>query len=361
MLASIDIKDIEEIITRLQQEGRKTDGASVSQELIKTGNPKFQSKQWDGHPQFLTMIKEYPEHFQIIEHTPKNKEIVLISDGNVTPTPGSHSSRRMTFEDYLSEVLTKEYIDALCQRFKLTEDMKDPYIIKQYLKYTYYKAESEEKVLACGDVRMLHTGWFNNGIDPIYCVWTENGAYQFHFVPQSEPECRALRRIFNNQVPEKITFPRMEFNPDLSIELEFGHIIGERNNRIPIVVKKMILATGDVSVNDSTSVDTAIPVDNHNFVCRLLLGSLEDTRLRIRNNTEEAIPFWNKRNEKMSWLFPLRMDTSDEVNLVAILEPTTLNGKDIYRAHTVLRLKESYINARILGPVTAEWLKDAWH
>lgn len=242
--------------------------------------------------------------------------------------------------------------------------MQDSCIIYMYLKYMYYKAKSEDKVLEhCGS-SMFHTGWFYESTDPIYCLWgrVNNEKTAFNFIRRSGRDGRHFLNIFNNNVPEKITFPRIEFNPDLSIEPEFGHIFGDRFNRIPVVVKKMICAARNISFNDDNiPSDETILRENHNYLYRLLFGCLEETRLRIRNATDEAVPFWNKKNNSMSWLFPLRMGVSDEVNLVAILEPTTLNGKDIYRAHTVIGLKEAYTNARLLGPVTAEWLRDAWH
>lgn len=362
MLQNIELTQIKETVKLLNQTGKQASCASVASALTRTSNPKFRPGNWDGHPKFLLMIEEYPNDFQIIVHDPTVKEIVVISDGNVNSTPSIQPSRSLSFEDCLNECLNDELIAETIRSFNLTQDMRDPEIIKMYLKYSYHKAISEGKVLAHGSARMFHTGWFFNGTDPIYCIWgTVSKAYALKFFRRSGPDGRSYRRMFNNQEPEPLIFPRMEFNPDLNIELEFDHIAVDRFNRIPNVVKKMMCAALEIPYHDNMDEDAAISAENNSFLYRLLLGCLEETRLRIRNNTEEAVPFWNKRYAQMSWLFPLRMDVTNEVNLVAILEPTTLNGREIYRAHTVLGLKEAYINARILGPVTAEWLKDAWH
>lgn len=363
MLSNADLLQVKEIVKLLNHSGKRADFAKVASELLKTDNPKFKPENWDGHPKFITMIEEYPTHFQIIVHDRTVKEIRLIINANVSHNSCVQPSRSVSFEDCLNERLNEELIGELVRDFKLAQDMRDLEIIKRYLKYTYHKANSDDKVLVHGEERMLHTGWFYNGTDPIYCVWGTgtNGLNAFKFIRHGERDGRALRSKFNNQVPEQLSFPRMQFNPDLSIESEFGHIFGDRINRIPDVVKRMIYAASEIPFDDSISTDSVISDEYHNYLCRILLGCLEETRLRIRNNTEVAVPFWNMRRETINWLFPLRMGVSNEVNLVAILEPTTLNGSEIYRAYTVLGLKDAYINARVLGPVTAEWLKDAWH
>lgn len=62
----------------------------------------------------------------------------------------------------------------------------------------------------------------------------------------------------------------------------------------------------------------------------------------------------------MCWLIPLRLGLTEKVNLTLIAEPTILNEVPVYRAHTILPLKEAFKCARLLGHVKAEWLKDAW-
>lgn len=362
MLEKNDIKIIKDIINNQVSLGKTALTQTIAIHLPRTGNPKFRPDYWAGYEKFLTMIEAYPDEFRIVEHSPTEKEIVIVANGDNCDNASRQSAGNLSFEGYLNEYLNDDLIADTCQRFKLTVDMQKPCIIKSYLKYRYYKAKADDKVLEHRRARMFHTGWFYNGTDPIFCIWGD-GTHQthaFNFVRQSGNDGRELRKLFNNRVPEQLIFPIIKFQHEWDIEPEFGHIFGDRIYRIPNEVKRMIAAARGTSSDYVQSADSEILYEHHNYLRRLLMGCLYDTRDRIRNSTDEAVLFWNKRTNSMSWLFPLRMGVSEEVNLVAILEPTTLNGKDIYRAHTILGLKEAFNNARLLGPVRAEWLKDAW-
>ena len=93
---------------------------------------------------------------------------------------------------------------------------------------------------------------------------------------------------------------------------------------------------------------------SRNFLRRLLIGCIQDTQTRLENRQDEAVQFWFRRDDRMCWLIPLRLGVTEEVNLALVLEPSQLNGVPVYRAHTVLALKEAFKCARLLGPVRAE-------
>lgn len=189
---------------------------------------------------------------------------------------------------------------------------------------------------------------------------TKNGNPVKLFLRRSGREAREMIRLFGNKKPELVEFQLSQYNPELPIETEFGHILDERADRIPEEIIDMIRNSPSLP-SDLKTTDKATLVRNcRNFLRRLLAGCIEDARKRLANRNDEPVEFWYKTTDKMCWLIPLRLGITEDVNLALVLEPSILNDTSIYRAHTILNLKEAFKCARLLGPVRSEWLRDAW-
>lgn len=180
------------------------------------------------------------------------------------------------------------------------------------------------------------------------------------FLRRSGKDARIFIGYFGNRVPELVHYPTIQFDTSLHIETEFGHIIDEQADRIPEEIIDMLRFNPELR---NCAVDLGkegLVRHGRNFLRRLLTGCIMDARSRLANRRDEAVLFWNKRTDKMCWLVPLRLGLTENVNLTLIVEPSMLNDKPVYRAHTILPLREALKCARLLGPVRSEWLRDAW-
>lgn len=333
----------------------------IAKALKQCGESGFTPNDWCGYGKFIKMIEAYPNNFSIIEHSHLRKEIILLEHNDSNQSAEQPQTTNMSFDNLMATHFPENRQSECIEQYGLGDEMRDFCIFSNYLRYTYHKAIADGKVLMHENVRMFHTGWFHNDTDPVYMIWgCVSNSPVCNLLRRSSSAGREYRLLFDNRVPEIVTFQTPEFHADWDVEPEFGHIFDDRSERLPGEIIEMLrsfsLPDGDFAGRSNEG----IVIIYRNFLRRLLMGCIDDTRRRIQNRLEEAVPFWFKRNNKMCWLLPLRMGIAEDVNLVAVLEPTTLNGKDTYIAPTVLGLKEAYKCARVLGPVRAGWLSEAW-
>lgn len=361
ILTGHQIDVIRRAILTLSEMGEQVPLVELAAYLLSQNKSGFHKNDWCGYKKFRPMIEGYPEFFEIFGEEKTNMAVRVVNHSKSKDTYRQSSRMDMNFDTFVRDNLTKEAVADYVNEFKLKDGLEDFCVFCNVLRYTYHKANTEGKVLALDDLRLVHTGWFYENVDPIFILWgydPENNPW-ISLERRSTSGSRGLIRLFGDMVPELISFPRTEFNMEWNIETEFGHILDERGERIPDDIIDL-LRNYSTAINPRILSKNEVIEERKNFLRILLLGCIEDTRHRLRNRTEEAVQFWDRRRDKMCWLIPLRMGIDDRVNLALVLEPSELNNTPVYRAHTILGLKDAFKCARLLGPVRADWLKEAW-
>lgn len=333
----------------------------LAQYLILLNEPGFRNRYWCGFYKLAKLIKAYPESFEIYGDSLTDKYVRILNhnensnSSESTINPGINATFIRT---HLSEDNHRECLSQL----RISDGLEDFCVFSNYIIYMYYKAEVENKVLIRDNVRLFHLGWFHENTDDVYMLFGYDNDNRpiLNFLRRSGRDSRDMIRLFGNQTPEMVHFEVPQFNVSLQIEPEFGHIFDERLDRIPDEIIDMLRRSPSLPTQFRDCGREVIARYCRNFLRRLLTGCIEDTRERLSNRQDEAVPFWFKRTNKMCWLIPLRLGVTEDVNLTLVLEESTLNGAPVYRAHTILALKEAFKCARLLGPVRAEWLRDAW-
>lgn len=334
---------------------------SLASYLLSLNEKGFIGDNWCGYPKFRPMIDAYPEFFEIYGHDATNK-FVRIREHVISENQPIRAESEKDFGNFVYRNITPELAQEVSMEFGLNDGLEDYCVFCNYLIYTFYKAVAEGKVLQFGNLRMFHTGWFHNNTDDVYMLWgiDQDGRIQKCFMRRSCKVARDFIRHFGNRTPQMVEYPVLQFDPNLNFETEYGHIIDEHVDRIPEEIIEMLRHNPDLqNCSDDLSKEEIVR-RGRNFLRRLLTGCIDDTRSRLGNRRDEAVLFWNKRADKMCWLIPLRFGVTERVNLTLIVEPTILNGDSVYRAHTILPLREAFKCARLLGPVRAEWLRDSW-
>ncbi|MBD5163679.1 MAG: DUF3825 domain-containing protein [Bacteroidales bacterium] len=344
-------------IKALQAEKGEVRLVKLSSEIIKQHIPGLSPKEnWLGHKGFRKMLEAHPEYFETYGDSTTDKRVRLkpylaATEPITAPCP---TGPDMNFDVFVKANVPVTKVRQTCEDFCLGNGLEEPCVFRSVLRFAYHKAKAEGKVLEVGNIRFFHTSWYNDSMSDIFCMWgyQPDGSSFIVFLTRDEKDTRKFIKIFGNRFPEPITFEKPIFNTELPIGPEFGHYFDERADRIPDDVIAM-LNPGNSDVDK-----TEIVSRNRNFLRRLFIGSIEDTRERLSKRLDEAVLFWDRRRDNMCWLIPLRLGLSEKPNLALVLEETTLNEVPLYRAHTILALREAFKSARLLGPVRADWLKD---
>lgn len=330
--------------------------------LISLNKTGFKEDYWCGYYEFRSMVEAYPEFFEIYGDKSADMSVRIVDRKRHQDNQDVRLSVDMNFDHFVYRYITPEFAEEICREYNLADGLDNYCVFCNYVRYTYYKAQKEGKTLEYGNLRMFHTGWFHNNTDDVYMLWgyDEDGKNQMYLTRRSCKDARDFIRLFGNRMPQIVDYPISQFDFNINIETEYGHIIDEHADRIPAETIDMIRHSLDLRRDGENLGKQEIVRLGRNFLRRLLDGCIMDTRKRLGNRIDEAVLFWNKRTDKMCWLIPLRFGITERVNLTLVVEPSVLNGEPTYRAHTILPLKESFKCARLLGPVRVEWLRDAW-
>lgn len=317
---------------------------------------------WCGYHKLAAMIGAYPNFFEIYDNDSNAKAVRIVANPTNTSSATTQQSLNMNFDEFVSKNFAVDFVNEIRNEYGLKDGLEDYCVFCNFLKYTFHKAVTEGKVLEADNMRLFHTGLFHNNTDEVFLLWgyDNSGKPVKLFLRKGVREARKMRRLFGNRVPELIEFQIIQFDSELPIETEFGHILDERADRIPAEIIDMIRNSPSLPSDFRAADRTAIVRKYRNFLRRLLAGCIEDARKRLANRSDEPVEFWYRTTNKMCWLIPLRFGITEDVNLALVLEPSSLNDTPVYRAHTILNLKEAFKCARLLGPVRAEWLRDAW-
>ncbi len=127
-------------------------------------------------------------------------------------------------------------------------------------------------------------------------------------------------------------FEELYFNPDYNIIINTDHILDDNWERIESVVKM-----------------------NKTLMKTLLVGVIEEAKLRIKRNLRLVVPQFYK-NEIM-YLVPIKISNADgnfETMALAV-EKTATNQ---YRANTIFTKEMAYEKARLVMKPESNWLAD---
>lgn len=216
-------------------------------------------------------------------------------------------------------------------------DKKENYILKSYLKYTFFKLQSESKVLITEDYILFNTGLFTTLYDPIYVygekrilpVNNENLSPWFFKGFMTEYD---LGEIGIYRLPQRADYfsdpSQLIFDPNLKINVQYDHILKDANNieRIQNIKSKNIQA--------------------------LLIGEIDKAKKKVTANYQLAIPQYFQN--KIQLLLPLCLEDGINPDL-ALVVTKSKNGK-YYQGHTCLTLDLAYTNARLIAKPEHNWL-----
>lgn len=360
MLYGNDIDVIRRTILSITERSGKCPAATLASELKRLPNSRFKPENWGGYPSFKDMMQGYSKFFEVYyENDSKTNLCIRIKERDLVE---NHRS-----EDQLAkadkEIDYKEVADKIGEQYYALGDMnisvkfESPCILKTCALYRIYKLESEGKLIKKEGILVCHSGFYANGIEPIYIfAKKDQGELKVQLINRRSREGRNLVRLLGNIEPQDATFDIKPCPTNSRIEPEIGHILNDHIERLPDRLMDTVRNHPACSEELRELPNACLVATYSGFFRRQLEGAIAIAAKKLANNTIVPVPFWYKRNNKISWLIPIELGLDDTPSIALVLGEEMFNNESVLRAYTVLDLKTAFKNARLLGPVTAPWL-----
>jgi len=262
---------------------------------------------------------------------------------------------------------------------------KDPYLIlKIYLQYTYYRLAKQGKVLfdEGSGFAAFNTGLVSENYDDIFCVlmknqdpkYPETYLFQGFTIAASQGLGKVIVEHFS-PLPTKASYftgpEDLFFDPTRDLHTDYQHILLDNIDRFPIAFLKKVSSP---FAEEKALVDK-ISKEKASFVQERLFDHLQDD---LRSNSaffdflrasfdqaveraykitnydyRFALPSYFPTRDVMSIMLPLTFDSTKGPEAALLCERMPSGS---YQGQTILTLKQCYVNARLLGPLSHSFL-----
>ena len=287
-------------------------------------------------------------------------------------------------------------------------------ILWNYIRYTFYRIESEDKIVfdEKGRFAAFDTGLLSRRFgDPLYAIFEPNqpearSKWRFSCFCSTFQEGTRQERNMAAMLSVKPQMPSYFtniydtiFDPDADMQINYEHIFRDNLERFPvqwvhsmcdiwprtreimqqidavnaqITERKKLTDSSDTpilvalhrrrselfqqlgeAVNDTTDEDMCSLCDNMIYALR---GCIDKTLMRSRRNHQLAEPCFFPTRNIMSMLLPIRLYRSGAPDLALVLER---QKSSVYIGRTVITMAMAYKNARLLRRFTSDWLNSA--
>ena len=262
---------------------------------------------------------------------------------------------------------------------------KDLNILIQYIKYTFYRLNREDKICVSSDGQFaaFNTGLVDSHYDDIYACFVPNdpgGETKWKYAGFSTAASRGLGKMlvnYFNPLPQPAQYFRRNedliFDLDKPLHPDFNHIIIDNISRLPLqfladqfndcpeaqeLVEKLRTADG---YNKRALFDQlrSLITDNSRLFVRIqnrIKDSIELARKRVRRNYKTAIPSYFPKRDSMSLMLPLCLMDEEHPDVALVVELTPSGN---YQGQTILTMPQAYIDARLLCRMSSDWLTTA--
>ncbi len=263
--------------------------------------------------------------------------------------------------------------------------VKDHHILIQYIKYTFYRLNKENKICISHDQQFaaFNTGLVDKHYDDIYACFLPND-YSSETIWKFAGFCTAASRGLGKQLvnyfnPLPAPAKYFRHNEDLIFDLDkplhpdFNHIIIDNIRRLPIqflldqfndcaearqIAERIKTADGYKKKELYQRLRDIIS-DNSRLFIRLqnrIKDSIELARKRVRWNYKTAIPSYFPKGDTMSLMIPLCLTDEEHADVALVVELTPSGN---YQGQTILTIPQAYIDARLLCRISGDWLTTA--
>ncbi len=221
-----------------------------------------------------------------------------------------------------------------------TNDAEPNSVLQKYITGTFKRCYEQRKILYSNSNKncCFNTGLLTPNGNDILCVFEINtrdlpNAQKWVFRFFADKTERKYMDLFP-AIPELATytenFEELYFNPNYEIILSSDHILDDNWDRI----------------------NSVVPLPK-SVVKSLMIGVLEETKIRIRRNLRLAVPQFY--HNQIMYLLPIRIPIEED-KFVTMALAVELTQTKQYRANTIFTKEMAYEKARLLMKPESNWL-----
>lgn len=310
------------------------------------------------------------------------------------PLPSEHANPGDALEDFAVmgnwvEVLRVLADMALPEQWDFQDSkVKNFYILRQYLKYTFLRLKHEEKVLTNHDQTFaaFNTGLLTIHYDDIYACFEKNHDPNSTIPWRFSSFCTEGSRgdgqritIYFAQAPQPPSYisevSDLLYDTRRRLAVNYDHILSDNIGRMPlaylrdacnrypealaIIDKAAKCRFGSSAYNrHMRDLATFCEEKDNAFISERIRSdvkrAIDKATKRIRWDYKTAVPIYYPAYNLLSLMIPLCLD-SDHAADVALLVEKTESGN--YLGHTILTLPMAYLDARLLCRPNSDWLQ----
>lgn len=261
-------------------------------------------------------------------------------------------------------------------------------ILQQYIFYTFYRLQQQEKVCVAedGSFAAFNTGLQSRRLgEDLFAYFVPNdpeqsSPWKFMCFCSTDSRDTNERRCYKNMFssfkePEPASYfskiTDLLFDPACEVRLSSDHIFKDNCDRLPMdflerectffdeaneILQQIKAAPAGLQQKALyKDLGTVIADDPDLFssMNERLQGALDRTVRRTRRNYKLAVPCFFPSRNVMSMMLPLSFTSMGTPALVLVCERTRSGS---YLGQTILTLPMAYINARLLCRPGSEWL-----
>lgn len=210
------------------------------------------------------------------------------------------------------------------------------YILKNYLKYTFWKLRTEGKVIENEKYCLFNTGLFTTYYEPLYAYGEANidgsPGWKFKgFLTEYE-----LGSVGIGEYPERADYFQdpslLVFDWHCKINVQYKHILEDEENKARLPESVL----------------------GHSRPLDVLKGVIDTAIKKVMANYKLAVPQYFNGNIQL--LIPLYFSEVDIPDLALVLTKMKGINEDYYQGHTCLTMDMAYNNARLIAKPESNWL-----
>lgn len=311
-----------------------------------------------------------------------------------SPTPAERANPGDALEDFAIMGIWTDTLRTLADMalpeqwdFK-GSSIKNFYILRQYLKYTFLRLSHENKVLVNEEQTFaaFNTGLLTIHYDDIYACFEKNrdpgSTIPWHFSSFCTEGSRGDGQritIYFAQPPQPASYitevSDLLYDTRCRLAVNYDHILTDNIGRIPLsylrdacnrypkaialIDRAERYRQGTTAYNRTMrELATFCETQDNAFLSERIRGdfkrAIDKATKRIRWDYKTAVPIYYPAYNLLSLMIPLCLD-SDNIADVALLVEKTESGN--YLGHTILTLPMAYLDARLLCRPQSDWLR----
>lgn len=272
-----------------------------------------------------------------------------------------------SWQSFLSDLASK----AMPEDWNFSEVDKSYPVLCQYIKYTFYRLQCENKIYISPDrsLAAFNTGLHSIHYEPIYACFIPNatpGGSPWRFAEFAIAGARTYGKLLLScfeslpSAAEYVTrLDQIMIMPNKSVMVDYDHVILDNIIRYPKEYLKSLTEKAEfhqlIDAEDADSLSAYLSADRNLFnrIRGDISAELTNSLTKAIYDYRLAIPCYFPKGNRVTLMLPLYLLSRTSPDLALVVELTSAGN---YQGQTVLTLSQAYSDARVISELSDTWL-----